>query len=183
MQAVSSFDVGSDKIEAFYHGFIIGLLGLCKAHHNAYLHSNKESGLGRPDLVIEPQDPKHFKYKIGVILEFKRTLESKRLKEEAIEGLVQIKSKHYGTELQSRGIHDIFIIGIAFCGKELECVYEKLPQPKVTAALTQIGLMPPPRAKKDKRRDVEEAEQPPGKRGCPGIDKGAEVLPPASLPA
>ena len=137
MQAVSPFDVGSDKIEAFYHGFMIGLLGLCQMHHKSYLYSNQLSGLGRYDLVIEPREPNHPKYHTGIVLEFKRTLSTTSLANEAQEGLKQIKTMKYHTGLQERGIKNIVMIGIAFCGKELESTYEAID---AIEAMTEIAI-------------------------------------------
>jgi len=160
MRTVSHFDVGSDKIEAFYHGFMVGLVGLCQMDHKTYLHSNKPSGLGRYDLVIEPKNVKHPKYNVGIILEFKRTLKKKELKSAAAEAIEQVKRLHYDTELRSRNVQNIVIIGIAFCGKVLEHSCESLPKPKIGVALAQVGLMrmrPAITADDDKQRKGEAA--------------------------
>lgn len=126
MESVSPFDVKSDKIESFYHGFMIALIGLCMERFKTYLHSNKQSGLGFYDLVIEPKNLQDPKYHTGIIFEFKRTNDPEKLLIEAKHGLDQIKSKQYATDLQARGVQKIKIMCIAFCGKQLQYAFEDL---------------------------------------------------------
>ena len=86
--------------------------------------SNRESGFGRYDVVMEPKDP----LRMAVILEFKvfdRLDEEKSLHDTAENALKQIEEKHYDTDLLSRGIpaERILKYGLAFRGKE--CLIRK----------------------------------------------------------
>jgi hypothetical protein len=138
LQTVSMHDVRDDYIEAFYHGFMVGIVGLSRIRHAVYVYSNRESGLGRYDLVLEPRNLQHPKYNVGVILEFKRTTKVETLVAEAKKGLDQIKNLRYVAELQMRGIHKIIIMGIAFCGKEISYAFERLQEPQATLSTVQL---------------------------------------------
>lgn len=108
----------TSREEKFYHNLVIGMIaGLNSKFH---IHSNRESGLGRYDLAIEPKD----KNKTGYIFEFKIAKPQKsqikmekemdRLGKEALE---QIENKIYSHEMRDRGIKNIVSIGMVFCGK------------------------------------------------------------------
>ena len=83
------------------------------------LKSNRESGFGRYDVVLEPKDISCN----AVIIEFKvfspRTGE-KSLEDTAANALAQIEEKKYDTDLLQRGIpaERIFKYGFAFKGEE-----------------------------------------------------------------
>ncbi len=98
--------------ESFYHGM---MLGLCAVLSNRYqVRSNRESGLGRFDIMLIPRT----KSMPGFIYEFKHTNDKNAdLNTLADEALKQINEKKYDTELSELGISDIIKIGIAFCGK------------------------------------------------------------------
>ena len=86
--------------------------------------SNRESGFGRYDVVMEPKDP----LRMAVILEFKvfdRLDDEKSLHDTAGNALKQIEEKHYDTDLLSRGIpaERILKYGLGFRGKE--CLIRK----------------------------------------------------------
>jgi len=152
-QTVSVHNVREDYIEAFYHGFMVGIIGLSKIRHSTYLYSDRESGLGRYDLVLEPRDLQHPKYHIGIILEFKRSLKPEILTQQAQDGLAQIKELKYATDLQTRGVNKIIMMSIAFCGKEVAYTYEQIikPQPPVSAAQFIAGLGDSPITTKKRR--------------------------------
>ena len=78
-----------------------------------YVNSNRESGLGRYDVIIEPKN----KNNRGYILEFKVVKDEKDLENTAKEAIEQIIDKKYDTSLKERGIKDITLIGITFFGK------------------------------------------------------------------
>lgn len=61
----SYFDVGSNTAENFYHAFILGILVNLDGKYRVL--SNRESGAGRPDIMILPFD----ETKKGVVVEFK----------------------------------------------------------------------------------------------------------------
>ena len=91
------------------------MLGLCAILSNRYqLHSNKESGLGRFDIMLIPR----VKSMPGFIYEFKHTKDEKTdLDALADEALKQIDDRKYESELLASGIRNIVKIGIAFRGK------------------------------------------------------------------
>ena len=120
-QIFSSFDGGSkpsgSQPERFYHGFVLGLI--VDLSDRYVITSNRESGFGRYDVVIEPKDKKED----AIILEFK-VFNSKKEKslEETVEfALAQIEEKNYAADLIARGIpaENIRKYGFAFEGKKV----------------------------------------------------------------
>ena len=119
----SYFDVGSgngDDLgpERFYHGFVLGLIA---EHVEAYeIRSNRESGFGRYDIMMIPQD--YEKYP-AIVMEFKvcSRMKKETLEEAVQSALAQIDEKKYDTELLDRGIpaDRIRHYGFAFEGKKV----------------------------------------------------------------
>ena len=111
----SFFDVGAAEPERFYHGFVLGLLVSLKERY--ILTSNRESGRGRYDVVIEPRDQTK---DAAFIIEFK-SVKSGTLEEGVKAALAQITEKRYSEDLQLRGIpaDRIHTFGIAFSGKDV----------------------------------------------------------------
>ena len=117
----SYFDTGKRETglepERFYHGFILGLL--IELDNEYILTSNRESGFGRYDVMLEPRD----KTKNAYIFEFKvhKPLKEDTLEETAENALKQIEEKQYETDLIARGIpkENIYKYGFAFSGKEV----------------------------------------------------------------
>ena len=112
----SYMDVGEDTAENFYHAFVLGMLVGLKDTY--YVNSNRESGLGRYDIMLEPKD----KNGNSFIMEFKLYSEDK---EESIEEIIetakkQIEEKGYETNLKERGFTNIIKIVFAFKGKEVK---------------------------------------------------------------
>ena len=112
----SFMDVGEDTAENFYHAFVLGMLVGLKDTY--YVNSNRESGLGRYDIMLEPKD----KNGNSFIMEFKLYSEDK---EESIEEIIetakkQIEEKGYETNLKERGFTNITKIVFAFKGKEVK---------------------------------------------------------------
>ena len=106
------------KNEDFYHGLILGMsLFLDKDY---YVNSNKESGLGRYDIIIEPKN----KSNRGFILEFKVVKEKEDLNKVSKEAIEQIINKKYDTQLKERGIKDFTLVGAAFFKKLLKVSYK-----------------------------------------------------------
>lgn len=109
LESISSLDGAN---EGFYHGM---MLGLCAVLSNRYqVRSNRESGLGRFDVMLIPR----VKSMPGFVYEFKFTKDEKEdLNELADTALKQIDEKKYETELLDSGVNNIIKIGIAFRGK------------------------------------------------------------------
>lgn len=108
---------GETEPERFYHGFV---LGLAVELANRYsITSNKESGLGRYDVMMEPRG----KEDNAIIMEFKvRNPErGKSLEDTAGEALAQIERKQYEAVLVDKGIarERIRKYGFAFEGKKV----------------------------------------------------------------
>ena len=113
---VSCFDFTSKSKESHYHVFILGmLLGLRRKY---YIHSNREGGRGRYDLVVEPMD----KSKNGLVIEFKVARSKEELLSSSEEALKQIEEKNYTRELKLRGIKRVILVGISFYQREFEVV-------------------------------------------------------------
>ncbi|TYQ16751.1 UNVERIFIED_CONTAM: PD-(D/E)XK nuclease superfamily protein [Acetivibrio alkalicellulosi] len=105
------------KFESFHHGFMLGLF--VGTSDNYIVESNKEYGLGRPDIVIIPKDTE----KTAYVFEFKwdSTKGSKSLESLTKEALNQIKDKKYSEGIQKiYGHKNVKCIGIGFKGKELK---------------------------------------------------------------
>lgn len=117
----SYFDTGSDasgeEPERFYHGFVLGLL--VELQNRYQLRSNRESGFGRYDVMLEPKDQNGDAY----ILEFKVKNKRKEanLEETLAAAKKQIEEKQYAAELISRGIAEerIHSYGFVFEGKQV----------------------------------------------------------------
>ena len=115
-QMFSFMDVGENTAENFYHAFVLGMLVGLKDTY--YVNSNRESGFGRYDIMLEPKD----KNGNSFIMEFK-VLENKEEKtiEDTIENAKkQIEDKGYETSLVERGFKNITKIVFAFKGKEVK---------------------------------------------------------------
>lgn len=113
---VSCFDFTSKSKESHYHVFILGmLLGLRRKY---YIHSNREGGRGRYDLVVEPMD----KSKNGLVIEFKVARSKEELLSSSEEALKQIEKKNYTRELKMRGIKRVVLVGISFYQREFKAV-------------------------------------------------------------
>lgn len=116
----SYYDTDKQKGEEFYHAFSLGLFVNLMIKYK--VESNRESGYGRSDILLIPND----KTKRGIIIEIKRQkFEEKDLEETANDALKQIEQKKYRLELEKEGIAEIAEIGIGFRGKECEMKYRK----------------------------------------------------------
>ena len=115
-QMFSYMDVGENTAENFYHAFVLGMLVGLKDSY--YVNSNRESGMGRYDIMLEPKD----KNGNSFIMEFKVYKENKeKTIEETIENAKkQIEEKKYEQNLKERGFKNITKMVYAFKGKEVK---------------------------------------------------------------
>ena len=110
----SYMDVGENTAENFYHAFVLGMLvGLRDTY---YVNSNRESGFGRYDIMLEPHD----KNGNSFIMEFKvaDSFEDESIEEVLESAKKQIEEKRYESNLRERGFNNITKIVFAFKGKE-----------------------------------------------------------------
>ena len=124
LKTISYFDTGNspsdEEPERFYHGFVLGLI--VDQIDNYIITSNRESGYGRYDIMLEPIDKENTKYP-AIIIEFKVINQRKEntLEETVKAALKHIEDKNYDTELIKRGIkkENIRHYGFAFMGKKV----------------------------------------------------------------
>lgn len=116
----SYFDTGKGPLgnepERFYHGFVLGLI--VELTDKYVITSNRESGFGRYDIVMNPRRPEND----AIIIEFKVQHSSeKNLADTVQKALQQIEERNYQSALLSRGIPEERIrkYGFAFCGKKV----------------------------------------------------------------
>lgn len=115
----SYFDTGKNSSksepERFYHGFVLGLMVELSGRYT--ITSNRESGFGRYDVMLEPCQRKD----VAMILEFKVYNPDKEdsLKDTVQTALKQIEDKGYEAALVSKGFaqEQIRKYGFAFQGK------------------------------------------------------------------
>ncbi|BBM59318.1 hypothetical protein JMUB5056_0902 [Leptotrichia hongkongensis] len=116
LSSLSYFD--TEKDEKYYKIFLIGIFIILA---NDYIRlSERESGYGRADLVLEPKN----KINPAYIFEFKVVNNEDELENYAKTGFEQIKEKEYDVELKNREIDKIVCVGLAFYRKKLEMKYE-----------------------------------------------------------
>jgi hypothetical protein len=112
MKAMSFFDAAGEA-EKVYHAFVMGLLLWLSPDYQ--IKSNRESGYGRYDIMIIPEEPG----KLGFIIEFKKVRRNETLESAVESALKQIDDRKYETELVQRGIKNYKKLAIVFKGKEV----------------------------------------------------------------
>jgi hypothetical protein len=110
---LSYHDLSADEPERIYQAFLLGLFTALEPGHR--VRSNRESGKGRPDVLILPTRPKS----PGVVLELKVARGRKTLDMALDEGAEQIRERQYRAELDAVGAEPIHLVVIAFDGKEV----------------------------------------------------------------
>lgn len=111
----SYYDVSSNDKEKVFH---IYLLGVLQGRLEEYLvKSNKESGMGRYDICLNPMDKRN----PGVIFEIKKVPENsntQQIEQELDDAMSQINERQYVFELNEDGVKNILFISLVFNGIE-----------------------------------------------------------------
>lgn len=107
METISFYDYQ----ESYYHGFLTGML---KNIGNYIILSNRESGNGRPDIILKYPSVRGK----AVIMEIQIAHTYQELESKCDEALQQIEDQKYEEALRQEGYSDILKYGIAFYRKE-----------------------------------------------------------------
>ena len=107
METISFYDYQ----ESYYHGFLAGML---KNIGNYIVLSNRESGNGRPDIILKYPSVRGK----AVIIEIKVSETYQGLEEKCDEALRQIEEQKYDEALRQEGYQNIMKYGVAFYRKE-----------------------------------------------------------------
>ena len=124
LKTISYFDSGNspsdEEPERFFHGLVLGLM--VDQTENYIITSNRESGYGRYDIMLEPIDKSNENLPC-IVIEFKviNPKKEKTLEETVEAALKQIEDKGYDSELIKRGVkkENIHHYGFAFKGKNV----------------------------------------------------------------
>ena len=107
-----------DAHESFYHGFLLALLSTCAGWRVA---SNRETGKGRSDIIVESKDRK-----IGFVVEVKDVKDEDKLDAACEAAMKQIEEKDYTAILRRYRVKEIWTYGIAFWDKECRVVAKRV---------------------------------------------------------
>ena len=107
-----------DSQEAFYHGFLLGILANLKGYK---IKSNREAGNGRYDICVRTNDLRQ----IPMILELKVAKKYRELDANAEAALLQIREKDYDAVLEEEGYEEAVHYGIAFFRKQVRIKMER----------------------------------------------------------
>lgn len=108
-----------EQKENFYHGLLLGLLR--GSNPDWLIKSNRESGDGYSDILIEPENPD-----AGIIIEVKHAASIGGLDKACENAMAQIKNRRYDEALRENGRCEILAYGIAFHKKRCRVICERL---------------------------------------------------------
>lgn len=118
--SISVFDIRGDRRERenSYHTFLLGML----VGNAAWgVKSNRETGEGFADLLVETENPD-----AGIIIELKSVDRLSELDEACRQAIAQIHERRYDRTLRDEGRDDILAYGIAFYKKRCRVAVEKM---------------------------------------------------------
>ncbi len=115
LETLSFYDVNKKNEEAVYHAFLLGILISLNDYE---VISNRESGLGRVDIILLHKEDKN---RLAIIMELKKINKFReKTKEVALDkALKQIEDKKYEVEIKKRGYSNILKMGVVFDGKRV----------------------------------------------------------------
>ena len=120
-RSTSFFSTGPKNAKVFYNGFIQGLI--MSVSNRYWIETEKESGLGRLDLLLIPKPTT--KYRNALVVEYKVAGKGDDLQIVAEKALEQITSRNYESKICNyENIQKTIKLGLAFCGKEVKAAYE-----------------------------------------------------------
>ena len=112
-KTISTFD----SEESFYHGFFLSLLYGVPYYSP---QSNREEGIGRPDITLYPDRPKD----PAIIFEVKVRKKFNEMEDGLKEAFDQIKTRKYEEGILDDGYYGVKSYGICFCKKS--CIVGKM---------------------------------------------------------
>ena len=101
-----------DYAENFYHGFMAGLLVNIGGYR---VKSNRESGNGRPDIVMQTVQVRKGRV---ILLELKIAGSIAEMEAACDRGLAQIEAQHYAEPFITEGYPEVKKYALSFCKKE-----------------------------------------------------------------
>ncbi len=120
--SASYFATGPKNAELFYSGFVMGLVSAVSSNYS--VEAERESGLGRADLLLIPTPTA--RHQNALVLEFKFAKSDENLRLLAQKALEQIELKNYEAKIKAyKNVASTFKVGIAFGGKDVEVAFNE----------------------------------------------------------
>ncbi len=121
-KVTSYYDFADKEPERIYHALVLGMMVNLQSVYK--ITSNRESGHGRYDIMLQPLQENIPAY----VFEFKKHNPKKEADIDTTlnNALKQIKEKEYKAELQQLGHKNIILMAFAFKGKQVKLVWEKV---------------------------------------------------------
>ncbi|MEM7403613.1 MAG: AAA family ATPase, partial [Myxococcota bacterium] len=110
-----------------YHMLMLGMLAHVADEYR--IRSNRQSGCGRPDVLLIPVDPAE--KRPGIVMEFKTAASAQALDQAAQEALQQIQAKDYMAEFADHPPAAVLALGIAFYKKQTAVQHVLQPHPTI----------------------------------------------------